>query len=120
MQYGGLETSPLSTIHVCERSTGRIERECRAIGTEKLKLAFQPIGTIRRSLVQVKNRILPEKKKGIVHKIQCGECQQVYVAVASPGGFQGFLETSQAPTIAYSTVQLARYSLGATDTELSL
>ena len=26
----------------------------------------------------------------------------------------GFLETSQAPTIAYSTIQLARYSLGAT------
>ena len=36
--------------------------------------------------------------------------------VASPGGFQGFLETSQAPTIAYSTVQLARYSLGAIGT----
>ena len=34
-------------------------------------------------------------------------------SVASPGGFQGFLETSQAPTIA---VQLDRYSLGATGT----
>ena len=42
------------------------------------------------------------------------------IAVASPGRFQGFLETSQAPTIAYSTVQLARYSFGATGTELSL
>ena len=42
------------------------------------------------------------------------------VAVASPGGVSGFLETSQAPAIVYSTVQLASYSLGATGSELSL
>ena len=36
------------------------------------------------------------------------------------GGFQGFRETSQALATAYSTVQLAGYSLGATGTELSL
>ena len=57
----------------------RIERECRAIGSEKLKLAFRPSRTIRQSLVQVKNRIPPEKKKGVVYEIQCGECEEVYV-----------------------------------------
>ena len=47
--------------------------------------------------------------------------QDAYNTVASPGGFQGFLETSQALTIACSTVQLATYySLVATGTELSL
>ena len=41
-------------------------------------------------------------------------------AVASPGGFQGFLEANQAPTIVYSIVQLASYSLRATGSGLSL
>ena len=36
-------------------------------------------------------------------------------SVASPGVF---LETSQAPAIAYSTVQIASYSLGATGLSL--
>ena len=40
--------------------------------------------------------------------------------MVSPGGFQRLLETSQAPNIVYSTVQLASYSLGATGSELSL
>ena len=46
-----------------------------------MKLAFRPIRTTGRSLVQVKNRIppSPKKKKGIVYEIQCGECKQVYV-----------------------------------------
>ena len=42
------------------------------------------------------------------------------VPVAFPGGFQGFLETSQAPAIAYSTVLPASYSLGATGTDQSI
>ena len=46
-------------------------------------------------------------------------CINAGVSVVSPGGSQGFLETSQTPTIVCSTVQLARYSLGAIGTELS-
>ena len=40
--------------------------------------------------------------------------------MASPEGFQGFLETSQVPAIVYSIVQLASYPLGVTGSELSL
>ena len=58
----------LSTLYV-KGLLERIERECRAIGSEKLKLAFWPSRTIRQSLIQVKNRIPPEKKKGVVYEI---------------------------------------------------
>ena len=44
---------------------------------------------------------------------------QLQESVASPGGFQGFLETSQAPAIAYNTVLPASYLLGATGTDQS-
>ena len=50
----------------------------------------------------------------------CNFTTVVIEAEASPGEFQGFLETSQVPAIAYSTVQQASYSLGAIGTELSL
>ena len=43
----------------------RIERECRTIGPQKLKLAFQA-----NRMIRVKNRIPPEKKKGVVYEIQ--------------------------------------------------
>ena len=44
-----------------------------------MKLTFKPINTIRCALVKVENRIPPEKKKGVVYEIPCGECEQVYV-----------------------------------------
>ena len=50
----------------------------------------------------------------------CYEVTRLYESVVSLGGFQRFLETSQAPTIVYSTVQLASYSLGAKGSELTL
>ena len=63
------------------------------------------------------NDLTMRHKRPIEHqKLELGDlCEwQSWHSVASPGGFQGFLETSRAPTIACSTVQLARYSLGAT------
>ena len=49
----------------------KIERECRAIEPEKLKLDFCPLRTMRQTLVQVKNKIPPEKKKGVVYEVKC-------------------------------------------------
>ena len=39
-----------------------------------MKLAFQA-----NRMIRVKNRIPPEKKKGVVYEIQCGECEEVHV-----------------------------------------
>ena len=57
-----------------------------------------------------------------IKPVESARCATKFIlkAVASPGGFQGFLETSQTPAIVYSTIQLASYSLGATGSELSL
>ena len=57
----------------------RIERECKVIESEKLKLAFRPNRTVRQALVRVKNRIPPEKKKGVVYGVRCSECEEIYV-----------------------------------------
>ena len=34
---------------------------------------------MRQALVRVRNRIAPEKKKGVVYEVQCSECEEVYV-----------------------------------------
>ena len=56
-----------------------IKRECKVIGSEKLKLGFCPNRTMRQALVRVKNRIPPEKKKDVVYEVQCSKCDEVYV-----------------------------------------
>jgi hypothetical protein len=55
----------------------KIEKECKVIEPEKLKLAFRPNRTMSRTLVQVKNKIPPEKKKGVVYEVQCHDCDDM-------------------------------------------
>ena len=57
----------------------KIKKHCKAIPSSKLRLAFKPSRTIRNSLACIKNRIPPEKRKGVVYKIPCQDCDQVYV-----------------------------------------
>ena len=51
----------------------------RSLQAGKLKLTFQPVRTIRQTLVNVKNKMPPEKKKGVVYEVLCSDCDQVYV-----------------------------------------
>ena len=57
----------------------KIEKECKVFDPEKLKLAFRPSRTMRQTLVRVKNKIPPEKKKGVVYEVPCQDCGEVYV-----------------------------------------
>ena len=54
----------------------RIQQVCRPLG---ISTVFKSSSTLRQSLVRVKNRIPPEKRKGVVYEIPCQDCEHVYI-----------------------------------------
>ena len=54
----------------------RIESLCRQL---KIRTIFKLNNTLRTLLVHVKNRVLDEKKKGVVYQIPCKECNLSYI-----------------------------------------
>lgn len=54
----------------------KIERIAAPLG---VKTIFRSTNTIRQSLVNVKNRIPQEAKKGVVYEVLCADCAHVYI-----------------------------------------
>ena len=54
----------------------RIQQVCRPVG---ISTVFKSSNTLRQSLVRVKNRTPPEKRKGVVYEIPCQDCEYVYI-----------------------------------------
>ena len=42
-------------------------------------MAFCPYRTMQQGLARAKNRIPPEKMKGVIYEVQCNDCEEVYV-----------------------------------------
>ena len=54
----------------------RIQQVCRPLG---ISTVFKSSNTLRQSLVRVKNRTPPEKRKSVVYEIPCQDCEHVYI-----------------------------------------
>ena len=54
----------------------KIEKVCAPLG---VKPVFRPKRTLKRELMQVKNRTPEQKQTGVVYEIPCKECPEVYV-----------------------------------------
>lgn len=57
----------------------RIDRLCKSITSVKVRVVFKPIKTLRHMLLNVKNKVPDQKKKGVVYLIPCRECEEGYV-----------------------------------------
>ena len=54
----------------------KIAKVCVPLG---VKLVFRPKKTLKRELMQVKNRTPEQKQTGVVYEIPCKDCPEVYV-----------------------------------------
>ena len=54
----------------------RTEQVCRPLN---IRTVFNSSFTLQQSLVQVKNCTLADRKKEVVYKITCGDCEAVYI-----------------------------------------
>ena len=54
----------------------KIEKVCAPPG---VKPVFRPMKTLKRELMQVKNRTPELKQTGVVYKVSCKDCPEVYV-----------------------------------------
>ena len=54
----------------------RIEKVCRPLA---VKAVFKPMQTLRQTLTKVKTEVPKERKKAVVYKVPCKDCNQVYI-----------------------------------------
>ena len=54
----------------------RIYKICRPLG---IKTVYKSKGTLRSTLMKVKQPRDDKKKKGVVYEVPCGECDSVYI-----------------------------------------
>ena len=56
----------------------KIEKTCKIV-TYNMKVVFKPVGTVRRTLMRVKDQVPAEKREGVIYQIPCKDCKQVYI-----------------------------------------
>ena len=57
----------------------KIDKVCKSLNRVTVKTVFKPIRTLRQALVEVKNKIPAEIKKGVIYEILCKDCSKVYM-----------------------------------------
>ena len=58
---------------------GTSERTARILKKHKIKLAHKPTRSLKSELTHVKDKQLAQNKAGVVYKLDCNECNAVYV-----------------------------------------
>ena len=58
---------------------GTSEALCRVLNSANIRVAFKKGRTLRSALVQLKDRLPVERTKDCVYKINCSECDKVYI-----------------------------------------
>ena len=54
----------------------RLEKICRRLN---IRSVFSSRRTLRNELVHVKNRVQPDRIKGVVYTVNCAECESTYI-----------------------------------------
>lgn len=59
--------------------TEKFERLCRNFESVDIKVVSRTNKIMRQTLVQVTNRIIDEKRVGVVYKVPCLDCNKAYM-----------------------------------------
>ena len=58
---------------------GASERISRVLKPFDIKLAHKPRNTLRKQLCHIKDKVVPLDVSGCVYKVNCSDCDQVYI-----------------------------------------